>query len=104
VAADDPKSAVAATFDRAESTYDTVIPFLETFSQRLVETAGLQPGERVLDVASGRGACLREAARRVGPSQYVVAVDLSGRLVRESTADPRLSGRATIGTLSFCRR
>ena len=43
----------------------------------LVEFAAPQPGERVLDVASGTGAPSLQVARRVGPRGTVVATDIS---------------------------
>jgi ubiquinone/menaquinone biosynthesis C-methylase UbiE len=48
---------VAAVFDRAAEVYDTAIPFFARFGKRLVELADVRPGESVLDLASGRGAC-----------------------------------------------
>jgi O-methyltransferase/aklanonic acid methyltransferase len=80
-APEDVKARIAGGFGRAAMTYDTVIPFFETFAEYLVEAAAPQPGERVLDIACGRGACLRVAARRVGPSGYVLGVDLSSGMI-----------------------
>lgn len=87
---EEAKAGIAGGFDRAALTYDTVIPFFQTFAEQLVDCAALQPGQRVLDVACGRGACLRSAARRVGASGYVLGVDLSRTMVdlaRQDLAD-----------------
>lgn len=46
-------------------------------SDRLVELAGIQPGHRVLDVATGIGEPAVTAARKVGPTGKVTAIDLS---------------------------
>lgn len=50
-------------------------------SDRLVEMAGIQPGQRVLDVASGIGEPAVTAASRVGPDGSVVATDYSGSML-----------------------
>jgi ubiquinone/menaquinone biosynthesis C-methylase UbiE len=59
--------------------YDRVfIPaVIDEWSPRLVEIAGLQPGEHVLDVACGTGAWARCAAARVGPHGHVVGLDIN---------------------------
>lgn len=81
------KAGTAGGFDRAASTYDTVIPFFETFAGYLVEAAAPKPGDRVLDIACGRGACLRVAAEHVGSSGYVLGVDLSSAMVDTARRD-----------------
>jgi O-methyltransferase/aklanonic acid methyltransferase len=75
------KEGIAGGFDRAASTYDTVIPFFETFARYLVEAAAPASGDRVLDVACGKGACVRVTAEHVGPSGYVLGVDLSSSMI-----------------------
>jgi len=78
---------LAAVFGRAAPTYDTIIPFFATFGSFLVDLADPKPGERVLDVASGRGASLFPAAERVGPSGEVLGVDLAEPMVDALRAD-----------------
>jgi SAM-dependent methyltransferase len=78
----DPTQEMADVFGRAAATYDEVIPFFTTFGERLVEIAEVSPGERVLDIASGRGASALAAARTVGPSGRVEASDVSVDMCR----------------------
>jgi SAM-dependent methyltransferase len=47
------------------------------WSPTLLDAAGVEPGQRVLDVACGTGVLARTAADRVGPTGEVVGVDLS---------------------------
>ena len=55
----------------------------------LVETAALQPGERVLDLACGTGIVARLAAGRVGPSGTVIGLDINpGMLAVARAAAP----------------
>lgn len=68
----DPKRAAA---------WDKWFPILEegaqVLSDRMVELAGIGPGDRVLDVATGLGEPAATAARAVGPDGQVDGVDLS---------------------------
>lgn len=50
-------------------------------SERLVELAGVNPGGRVLDVATGYGEPALTAASRVGPEGRVVATDISAEML-----------------------
>jgi SAM-dependent methyltransferase len=50
-------------------------------SERLVELAGIQPGDRVLDVAAGYGEPALTAARKVGQNGSVVATDISAQMI-----------------------
>lgn len=75
------KQAIAHVFSRASETHDTVVPFFAHFGERVVTYAALKPGERVLDVASGTGACLIPAARAVGVEGSVTGVDISPGMV-----------------------
>jgi ubiquinone/menaquinone biosynthesis C-methylase UbiE len=57
------------------------------FGRRLVHHARIKPGDRVLDVATGRGAVLLPAAQAVTVSGFVDGIDLTEAMVRETTAD-----------------
>lgn len=50
-------------------------------NDRLVELAGIAPGQRVLDVGTGIGEPAVTAARRVGPTGRVLGIDLAQRMV-----------------------
>lgn len=49
---------------------------------RLLELGGVQPGHRVLDVATGLGEPGISAARRVGPTGSVIATDQAGKMLQ----------------------
>ena len=78
---------MAAVFGRACDIYDSVIPSFAAFGRRLVELAGLDPGQEVLDVGAGRGASLFPATEAVGLDGRVTGIDLSTEMVRALTAD-----------------
>lgn len=50
-------------------------------SRRLVELAGVVPGDLVLDVAAGNGEPALTAARLTGPAGRVFATDISGEML-----------------------
>lgn len=72
------KDRVEAHFSAQAEAYEAnVVPRFAPLAQRLVELAGLRPGQRVLDVASGTGLAAFLAARAVGPAGRVLATDFS---------------------------
>src|SRR5216683_7299029 len=50
-------------------------------SDRLVELAGVKPGDRVLDIATGNGEPAVTAARRTGAAGRVLATDQSSGML-----------------------
>ncbi len=72
---------VANVFSASADTYDQVIGFFAPFGRALVAGADLDRGAKVLDVASGRGACLYPALESVGPEGHVVGVDIAPGMV-----------------------
>jgi SAM-dependent methyltransferase len=48
---------------------------------RIVEMAGIEEGDRVLDVAAGYGEPAMTAARKVGPGGSVIATDISAEML-----------------------
>ena len=57
------------------------------FGRRLVAVVGIEPGQRVLDVATGRGAVLFPAAERVGETGEAVGVDLAEGMVQAANQE-----------------
>lgn len=65
-------------------------------SERMLDLAGLLPGMRVLDLASGMGEpCLR-AARRVGPSGFVLGTDLVDGMLEPAREQARAEGLSNL--------
>jgi O-methyltransferase/aklanonic acid methyltransferase len=58
----------------------------------LVAAAGVQLGERVLDLACGRGACLRAALGAVGADGFVLGVDFAPAMVEMMAEELRSNG------------
>ncbi len=79
------KSRVAATYNLASAGYDKeALRFFPLCANRLVELIGLQPGQRVLDVATGTGVAAIAAARRIGPGGQVVGVDIATDMLEQA--------------------
>jgi O-methyltransferase/aklanonic acid methyltransferase len=89
---DDAKRRTAELFGQVAASYDTVIPYFATFGAQLVGAACPREGERVLDLACGRGACLRPAASAVGPRGFVLGVDLAEPMIAATAAELRVEG------------
>src|SRR5260370_4287824 len=51
-------------------------------NDRLIELSGARAGQRVLDIATGSGEPALTAARAVGPSGHVIAVDMSPGMLK----------------------
>jgi O-methyltransferase/aklanonic acid methyltransferase len=87
------KEVIAGIFDGAAGAYDrTGPPVFARFAERLVDLLAPAAGSTLLDVATGTGAVLWPAARRVGPSGRVTGVDLSARILAEAEAARRAAG------------
>lgn len=74
----------------------------------LVEFANPQPGERVLDIASGTGAPSLKVARKVAPSGLVVATDINEEPLKIAAARAKERGlenmrfeRADVHSLAY---
>ncbi len=65
-------------YSRMAEAYDAhVVPRFAPFTERLVERAGLAPNATVLDVSAGTGNCALRAAKALGGTGLVVAIDLA---------------------------
>jgi ubiquinone/menaquinone biosynthesis C-methylase UbiE len=87
--------AIAAWDAAADRRDHSALGFLSLAADRTISALELEPGMRVLDVASGTGTAAILAARAVAPSGRVTGVDLSDSMLevaREKTARAGLDG------------
>ena len=82
---DDAAGKVARVFDAVADDYDqSGVAFFEPIAQGLVDLLDLAAGERVVDVGCGRGALTFPAARAVGATGSVTAVDIAPAMVERT--------------------
>lgn len=87
------RSRLRATFDRASSGYDrSPLRFFRDGAVRLASIAGVEPGHRVLDVATGTGWVALAAAAMAGRRGRVVGIDLSPGMIARARAKARRQG------------
>lgn len=65
-------------------------------SERMLDLAGVGPGMRVLDLATGRGDPALQAAQRVAPDGLVVGLDLDDGVLEIAREKARQSGIANL--------
>jgi ubiquinone/menaquinone biosynthesis C-methylase UbiE len=64
----------------------------------MLDLAGIEPGDRVLDVAAGTGEQTLLVARRVGPTGSVLATDIAARMLTIADEAARQAGLANVET------
>jgi ubiquinone/menaquinone biosynthesis C-methylase UbiE len=72
-------------------------------TQRMLEAAGLKPGDHVLDIAAGTGDQSILAARIVGPGGSIQATDSSAEMLGIAARVVQQEGLTTITTRHGCR-
>jgi SAM-dependent methyltransferase len=85
------KAQTATRFNTMAADFDPQGAFAH-FGRRLVEVVGVEPGQRVLDVATGRGAVLFPAIERVGTAGQAVGVDLAEGMVQAANDEAERRG------------
>ena len=85
------KAETAASFNSRAADFDRQ-GLSAHFGRRLVDVVGIEPGQRVLDVATGRGAVLFPAIERVGTMGEAVGVDLAEGMVRAANEEAERRG------------
>lgn len=95
---EEPKALNQAAFSTIAGRYDNQ-RFVQIVASRLVELAHLQPGETVLDVATGTGHVALTAAQSVGPHGKVVGFDISAEMLDEAR---RKAEALRIPNLEWC--
>ncbi len=87
------KQVIEEIFDGAAARYDREGPSIfQTFGGRLVELMAIEPGARVLDIATGTGAVLIPAAQQVTRLGHVVGVDLSDGMLKQAEKNAHEAG------------
>lgn len=79
---------------------DTIADWLAPATEAMLEMAGIVPGARVLDLASGAGSQTLHAARRVGAEGRVVASDISETMLKHVRENAREAGLENVSTLA----
>ncbi|WP_437754960.1 class I SAM-dependent methyltransferase [Sorangium sp. So ce1389] len=94
---DPDKARTAVTYSAAADHFDDPpLAFWARIGERTVERVRLEPGHRVLDVCSGTGSSAIPAARAVGPTGSVLAVDLADALLDRGRAKARALGLSNL--------
>ena len=67
-------------------------------TELMLDMAKIGPGSRVLDVAAGAGDQSLQTAARVGPNGYVLATDISSKVLEFAARNARAAGYANVET------
>lgn len=84
----DKAGKVAEVFHSVASKYDVMNDFMSMGVHRLwkkytIETSGVRPGHRVLDLAGGTGDLAKQFSKKVGPKGQVVLSDINASMLAE---------------------
>lgn len=72
--------------------------WLRDITDAMISAANIGPGSRVLDIAAGAGDQTLDIARRIGPNGYVLATDLSPRILALAHENLRAAGFSNFET------
>ena len=84
-------------FDRFLKYRDIVIGGLSVFGDEALRVFPPKPGDRALDVGCGFGDTVQQLARLVGPSGYVLGVDIAPRFIEQAQREAGEAGVANVG-------
>jgi cyclopropane fatty-acyl-phospholipid synthase-like methyltransferase len=70
----------------------------EALTRMMLDFAGIQPGDRVIELAAGMGDLAVMTARRVGPSGFVLATDVSSDMLTLAAETVREAGFGNVET------
>jgi len=91
------KRQVSDLYNRVAATYGQVGPrIFERFGQRLADLMNIQQDAAILDVATGRGASLFPAARRIYPQSFAIGIDLAAGMLAETRLEAKRLGLENI--------
>jgi ubiquinone/menaquinone biosynthesis C-methylase UbiE len=90
---EDAKRSATFTFNAAADAFDSsALGFRDYFGRKTVEKLSIGEGARVLDVCCGTGSSAIPAAELVGPSGFVIGIDLADRLLALAREKARRRG------------
>ena len=96
------KETTREQWQEAAKAWDDWGPTLEEWlgqaTEIMLDVAGVGPGSRVLDVAAGAGGQTISAVRRVGPTGYVLATDISSKILEYALEAAQKQGLANVET------
>ncbi len=96
------KETTREQWQEAAKAWDSWGPTLEEWlgqaTEIMLDVAGVGPGSRVLDVAAGAGGQTLSAARRVGPTGYVLATDISSKILEYTLEAAQKQGLDNVET------
>jgi ubiquinone/menaquinone biosynthesis C-methylase UbiE len=72
--------------------------FFGPVTERMLDLADIRVGGRVLDIGAGAGDQTLAAARRVGPTGFVLATDISASMLETAAASARREGLSNVDT------
>jgi ubiquinone/menaquinone biosynthesis C-methylase UbiE len=73
-------------------------PIRERYMRPVLERVGMQPGERVLELGPGPGVFTLPAARRIGPTGRLLAVDIQASMIAQVQQRVREAGLDNVET------
>lgn len=76
----------------------TLQQWLGPATELMLDMAGVKPGSQVLDVAAGAGDQTLQAARRVGPGGFVLATDISPKILGLALENAQNQGLENVRT------
>ncbi|MCB1775092.1 MAG: bifunctional demethylmenaquinone methyltransferase/2-methoxy-6-polyprenyl-1,4-benzoquinol methylase UbiE [Gammaproteobacteria bacterium] len=106
VDASEKASLVRGVFDSVANRYDLMNDLMSFGVHRLwkrlaIELAGIRPGQRVLDLASGTGDLADRFADLVGPEGYVVMSDINAAML--GVGRDRMIDRGHAGNIGYAQ-
>jgi SAM-dependent methyltransferase len=78
----------------------TITAWMAPATEAMLDMAGVGPGARVLDLASGAGSQTLHAARRVGAQGHVVANDIAETMLAYVREHARAAGLSNVTTVA----
>lgn len=87
------KKGITELFNKVSPVFDSNGPrFFAYFGERLVQLSEVKVGEKVLDVATGKGASLFSSAKKVGEYGTVIGIDIAEGMVKETSLEIQRRG------------